>query len=141
MLVKFKLEGELKVELKSKKCNQMKCGNSKVLMLMIQEHFGMKHEMMHVSFLFSSKQYPSCKGLIKSLENIYHIGKVLIPFLSNFQPNKLTMDISSSWTLVDDCLFIICQQWFKLQTSNSYKTKWSMKLALKRELRIHFSTS
>jgi hypothetical protein len=80
----------------------MKCGNSKVLMLMIQEHFGMKHEMMHVSFLFSSKQYPSCKGLIKSLENIYHIGKVLIPFLSNFQPNKLTMDISSSWTLVDD---------------------------------------
>jgi hypothetical protein len=102
MLVKFKLEGELKVELKSKKCNQMKCGNSKVLMLTIQEHFGMKHEMMDVSFLFSSKQYPSCKGLIKSLENIYHIGKVLIPFLSNFQPNKLTMDISSSWTLVDD---------------------------------------
>jgi hypothetical protein len=80
----------------------MKCGNSKVLMLMIQEQFGMKHEMIHVSFLFSSKQYPSHKGLIKSLENIYHIGKVLIRFLSNFRPDKLIMEISSSWTLVDD---------------------------------------
>jgi hypothetical protein len=34
-----------------KKCNQMKCGNSKVLMLTIQEHFGMKHEMKFFIFI------------------------------------------------------------------------------------------